>query len=63
MNTGIYVFEPGVLDYIPADSFYDFGKQVFPALLAADNAKFYGMKLGRRVLARHRHAAGISPRD
>jgi NDP-sugar pyrophosphorylase family protein len=45
VNTGIYVFEPGVLDYIPADTFYDFGKQVFPALLA-DGAKFYGMKLG-----------------
>ncbi len=44
-NTGIYVFEPQVLDYIPADTFYDFGKQVFPALLAA-GAKFYGMKLG-----------------
>lgn len=45
VNTGIYVFEPQVLDYIPADTFYDFGKQVFPALLEA-GAKFYGMKLG-----------------
>jgi mannose-1-phosphate guanylyltransferase len=45
VNTGIYVFEPGVLDYIPADTFYDFGKQVFPALLAA-GADFYGMRLG-----------------
>jgi mannose-1-phosphate guanylyltransferase len=45
VNTGIYVFEPAVLDYIPADTFYDFGKQVFPALLAA-GADFYGMRLG-----------------
>ena len=44
-NTGIYVFEPEILDYIPAATFYDFGKQVFPALLEA-GAKFYGMKLG-----------------
>ncbi len=29
-NTGIYLFEPEVFDYIPADSFYDFGKQLFP---------------------------------
>jgi NDP-sugar pyrophosphorylase family protein len=45
VNTGIYVFEPEVLDAIPAGTFYDFGKQVFPALLAA-GAKFYGMQLG-----------------
>ena len=45
VNTGIYVFEPAVLDFIPAETFYDFGKQVFPALLAA-GAKFYGMRLG-----------------
>ena len=29
-NTGIYLFEPEVFDYIPANSFYDFGKQLFP---------------------------------
>lgn len=29
-NTGIYMFEPEIFDYIPADSFYDFGKQLFP---------------------------------
>ena len=45
VNTGIYVFEPEILDYIPAGTFYDFGKHVFPALLAA-GAKFYGMQLG-----------------
>jgi NDP-sugar pyrophosphorylase family protein len=45
VNTGIYVFEPEIFDYIPADTFYDFGKGVFPALLAA-GAGFYGMRLG-----------------
>ena len=32
--SGIYVVEPGVLEYIP-DGFADFGFDVFPALLAA----------------------------
>jgi NDP-sugar pyrophosphorylase family protein len=45
VNTGIYVFEPEIFDYIPADTFYDFGKGVFPALLEA-GAGFYGMRLG-----------------
>lgn len=34
-NTGIYVLEPGVLDYIPEDTFFDFAEDVFPGLLAA----------------------------
>jgi mannose-1-phosphate guanylyltransferase/phosphomannomutase len=33
VNTGIYVFEPAVLQRIPAHQFYDFGKQVWPGLL------------------------------
>ncbi len=45
VNTGIYVFEPAIFDYIPAATFYDFGKGVFPALLEA-GADFYGMRLG-----------------
>jgi mannose-1-phosphate guanylyltransferase len=45
VNTGIYVFEPAIFDYVPAATFYDFGRGVFPALLAAD-AEFYGMRLG-----------------
>lgn len=44
VNTGIYVFEPEIFDYIPAATFYDFGRQVFPALLAAE-ARFYGLHL------------------
>jgi mannose-1-phosphate guanylyltransferase len=43
-NTGIYVFEPEIFERIPADTFYDFGKQVFPELLA-DGLPFYGLEL------------------
>ena len=32
-NTGIYVFEPRALDYIPEDTFFDFAEDVFPKLL------------------------------
>ena len=42
-NTGIYVFEPEIFKYIPADQFYDFGKQVFPHLVRI-GAPFYGVK-------------------
>jgi len=41
-NTGVYIFEPQLLQRIPAHTFYDFGKQVFPELLRAE-AAFYGM--------------------
>ena len=42
VNTGIYIFEPAVLERIPDTTFYDFGRQVFPDLLAAE-ARFFGM--------------------
>jgi NDP-sugar pyrophosphorylase family protein len=41
VNTGIYVFEPGIFARIPAGEFYDFGKQVFPEL-RREAAAFYG---------------------
>ncbi len=44
VNTGIYVFEPEIFDYIPAATFYDFGRNVFPAILEA-GLDFYGMRL------------------
>lgn len=40
-NTGIYAFSPEIFAHVPAGTFYDFGKQVFPALQAA-GAPFYG---------------------
>jgi NDP-sugar pyrophosphorylase family protein len=42
-NTGVYIFEPEVLRRIPPKTFYDFGRQVFPELLAAGSA-FYGIR-------------------
>lgn len=32
-NTGIYILEPQVLDYIPEDKPYDFGRELFPLLV------------------------------
>jgi mannose-1-phosphate guanylyltransferase len=42
-NTGVYLFSPEIFTHIPADTFYDFGKQVFPALQAASEP-FYGFE-------------------
>lgn len=41
VNTGIYAFSPEIFDRIPPGEFYDFGKQVFPALQNAGEP-FYG---------------------
>lgn len=46
VNTGIYVFEPEIFQYIPPGEFYDFGRQVFPALVRA-GAPFYGHVIDR----------------
>lgn len=32
-NTGIYIFEPEIFDYIPSDTVYDIGSQLFPELV------------------------------
>lgn len=40
-NTGVYIFEPEVLELIPRSTFYDFGKNLFP-LLHKQNMPFYG---------------------
>lgn len=32
-NAGVYVVEPDVIDHIPSDTLYDFGQDLFPALL------------------------------
>lgn len=44
VNTGIYVFEPAILERIPAGQFWDFGKNVFPDL-QRDQAAFYGLQM------------------
>lgn len=40
-NAGVYACEPDVLDFIPPEGFFDFGKDVFPAMLGA-GAALYG---------------------
>lgn len=41
INTGIYILEPEALERIPADEEFDFGKQLFPQMLA-DQAPLFG---------------------
>lgn len=35
VNAGVYVLEPRVLDRVPANTFFDFAKDVFPAMIDA----------------------------
>jgi mannose-1-phosphate guanylyltransferase len=44
VNTGIYLFEPSVFDYIPSNKAFDIGGELFPALVAA-GAPMFGVKL------------------
>ena len=44
INTGIYIFEPEIFDYIPSGEEYDIGSQLFPALVA-EGAPFYGISM------------------
>ncbi len=44
INTGIYIFEPEVLDYIPAGVPFDIGSDLFPRLVA-DGAPFYALPM------------------
>ncbi len=44
VNTGVYVFEPGIFARIPPGEFWDFGKNVFPQL-QRDAAPFYALEM------------------
>ena len=44
INTGIYIFEPAVLDYIPSGVPFDIGSDLFPRLVAA-GAPFYALPM------------------
>jgi mannose-1-phosphate guanylyltransferase len=44
INTGIYIFEPEIFNYIPAGMEYDLGGDLFPKLVAT-NAPFYGIRM------------------
>ncbi|MCP4580329.1 MAG: NTP transferase domain-containing protein [candidate division Zixibacteria bacterium] len=41
INTGIYILEPEVLDLVPAQTEFDFSKDLFPKMLA-DKMRLYG---------------------
>ncbi len=41
VNTGLYIFEPQILDHIPKDKAYDFSKNLFPKILELDH-NIYG---------------------
>ena len=43
-NTGIYIFEPEIFDYIPSGVAYDIGGELFPKL-AKENLPFIGINL------------------
>ena len=44
INTGIYVFEPEIFDYIPSGQEFDIGGDLFPRLVEA-GAPFYGISM------------------
>lgn len=52
-STGIYIFEPAVLDHVPSGEVYDIGSQLFPSLVAkglpfyAQNRFFNWIDIGR----------------
>ncbi len=41
INTGIYIFDPAIFDYIPSEQEYDIGSELFPSLIEK-NVAFYG---------------------
>ncbi|MFQ6040633.1 MAG: sugar phosphate nucleotidyltransferase [Candidatus Poribacteria bacterium] len=41
INTGVYIMDPSVLDYIPPKTEFDFSKDVFPALMS-NSEPLYG---------------------
>lgn len=77
INTGIYILEPELLDRIPPDQPYDFGHDLFPALVK-EGARIFGYVMDgywcdigdvRAYLSAHRAAMdgeirldGLSPR-
>jgi len=46
INTGIYLLEPSVLELVPPERSYDFGKDLFPRLLADGRACYGFVALG-----------------
>ena len=57
INTGIFVLEPEIFDYIAADRPVDFSSEVFPALLGGGPAPLRRRR--RRLLGGRRHPRGL----
>lgn len=53
VNTGIYIFEPEILEHIPPDTVYDIGSQLLPGLVAGNipfhaiDMPFHWLDIGR----------------
>ncbi|MCY9855837.1 NDP-sugar synthase [Vibrio mediterranei] len=43
-NTGIYIFEPAIFDYIPSDQEFDIGSELFPKLVE-QHVPFYAVEM------------------
>lgn len=60
-NTGVYLFEPEIFDFIPSEGTYDFGKQLFPALVEQGRSflgyplQSFWMDIGTHVNYRQSH--------
>lgn len=48
-GAGIYILEPEILSFIPKNTFYDFGKDLFPKLLA-QNVPIFGYEIKGHLL-------------
>ncbi len=44
INTGIYIFEPEIINYIPPNTKYDIGSELFPKLVS-ENTPFYAVNM------------------
>ena len=49
-NASIYIFEPGIFDYIPSDQLSDFGHDIFPKLIE-QGKPLYGIVVKGSVIA------------
>src|SRR5918998_5713784 len=68
-NTGVYVFEPRALEYIPENAFFDFAEDVFPRFLEADErfvgyqGNFYWSDIGTLEAYRQAQIHAIKGRE
>lgn len=48
-NAGVYVVEPTILKYVPPNTFFDFGQDLFPKLLA-EGVPIYGYPIAEYLI-------------